>query len=124
MMGLGSMAKRDMKTVWKPKESDLSRTSTQRKATRTLPTLPVEERIETIPTVMKKYEAWALHPGTSHHPGTASLTGSSNNVAANPEEAEPSSTHLADMELLVSATQLQSRQPSLLLRSSPQLTNF
>ena len=32
--------------------------------------------------------------GTSHHPGTASLTGSSNNVAANPEEAEPSSTHL------------------------------
>ena len=26
--------------------------------------LPVEERIETIPTVMKKYEAWALQPGT------------------------------------------------------------
>ena len=43
MMGLGSMAKSDMKTVWKPKERDLSLTSTHRKATRTLPTLERED---------------------------------------------------------------------------------
>ena len=41
-MGLGSIAKRDMKTVWKPNESDLSRTSTHRRATKTFPTLKGE----------------------------------------------------------------------------------